>query len=111
MIIILFPRNEEVKVYVGRGVYETKNQPKKSIFKYEQGVLFCIGLAKVEIKEDWTITGKRCSVFDYKGKKIVTMYAYKKEILNNFARIRNITSSLSPWVEKNKSDKIWLLNL
>ena len=32
---VLFPRNEEGKVDVKRGVYETKNQPKKATFKYE----------------------------------------------------------------------------
>ena len=33
---ILFPINEEVKVYMGRVVYETNNQPKKATFKYEK---------------------------------------------------------------------------
>ena len=28
--------------------------------------------------------------------------------MNKFARIRKFTSSLSPWVEKIKTDKIWL---
>ena len=32
---VLFPRNEEGKVDVKIGVYETDNQPKKSTFKYE----------------------------------------------------------------------------
>ena len=32
----------------------------------------------------------------------------KKEIMNKFVRIRNLTSSSSPWVEKIKIDKIWL---
>ena len=27
---------------------------------------------------------------------------------NEFERIRNLTSSSSPWVEKIKTDKIWL---
>ena len=33
---------------------------------------------------------------------------YKNEILNEFARIRKLSSSLSPWVQKMKTDKIWL---
>ena len=33
---VLFPRNEECKVDMGRGVYEMSNQPKKSTFKYKQ---------------------------------------------------------------------------
>ena len=93
---VLFPRNEEGKLDVKRGVYETNNQPKKATFKYEQGGRLCLGVAKVEIKEYGTITGKNCPVFDYTGKKIVTIYAYKKEILNEFARIRKLTSSSSP---------------
>ena len=64
-------------------------------------------MAKVESKYG-TITGKRCPVFDYTEKKIFTIDAYKKEILNEFARIRKLTSLSSPWVKKIKTDKIWL---
>ena len=80
-----------------RGVYDTKNQPKRASFKYEKEGQFCLSVAKVEGQER-KIIGKRCPVFNYTEKKIVTMYAYKKEILNEFARIRNLTSLLSPWV-------------
>ena len=90
-----------------RGVYERNNQPKRATFKYEKERRFCLAVAKVESK-DGTITGKRCPVFDYTEKKIVTVDAYKKEILNEFARIRKLNLSLSPWVKKNKTDKIWL---
>ena len=44
---VLFPRNEEGKVDVERGVYETNNQPKKATFKYKQEGRFCLGVAKV----------------------------------------------------------------
>ena len=33
---VLFRRDEEGKVDVERGVYDTNNQPKRSIFKYDQ---------------------------------------------------------------------------
>ena len=33
---VLFPKNEERKVDVERGVYETNNQPNKATFKYKQ---------------------------------------------------------------------------
>ena len=49
------------------GVYETNNQPKKATFNYKQEIRLCLGLAKVESKEDGKITGKRCTVFDYTG--------------------------------------------
>ena len=64
-------------------------------------------MARVESKYG-TIKGERCPVFDYTEKKIVTIDAYKKEILNKFARIRKLTSSSSPRVKKIKTDKIWL---
>ena len=54
-----------------RGVYDTKNQQKKATFKYEQEGRFCLRVANVESK-DGKITGKRCLVFDYTEKKIVT---------------------------------------
>ena len=63
-------------------------------------------MAKVENKEDGTITGKRCPVLDYTGNKIVAIDAYKKEILNEFVRIRKLTSSSSPWVKTIKTEKI-----
>ena len=46
---------------VKRGVYETKNQPKKATFKYEQKGRFYLGVTKLEIKYG-KISGKRCPV-------------------------------------------------
>ena len=57
------------------GVYETNNRPKKATFKYEQEGRVCLVVAKVEFKEYVTITGMCCPVFDYVGKKIVTIGA------------------------------------
>ena len=61
-----------------RGVYETNNQTRRATFKYEQEGQFCLGVAKSE-SQDGTIIGKRCLVFDYTDKKIVTIYAYKTD--------------------------------
>ena len=47
-------------------------------------------------------------MFDYTGKKFFTIYAYKKEIRNEFLRIRKLTFPSSPWVEKRKTYNIWL---
>ena len=66
---------------------------------------------KLESKEDETITGKRCPVFNDTGRKIITIDAYKKEILNEFAIIRKITSPLSPWVGKLKLTRYSSVNL
>ena len=48
--------------------------------KYDQEGQFCLGVAKVESKEDGTITGKRWTMCDYTRKKISIVDAYKKEI-------------------------------
>ena len=77
------------------GIYYTNNQPMRATFKYEQEGQFCLGVAKVESK-DKTITGKRCPVLNYTEKKIFMLYAYKKEILNEFVRIRKLTLWSSP---------------
>ena len=47
-------------------------------------------------------------MFSYTGKKIVTISGYKNENRNEFARIRNLTSSSSPLVKKMRTGKIWL---
>ena len=91
---IRFPRYEEGNVGVKNGQYGTNNQPEKSTFKYEQEGRFCLGVAKIESKNG-TITGKRCPFFEYTGKKIVTIDTYKKEIIKEFARVRQLTSSSS----------------
>ena len=98
---IRFPRDEEGNIDVKNGKYDTNNQPKKSTFKYEQEGRFCLGAATIEGKNEM-ITGKRCPVFDYTGKKIVTIDVYKKEILKEFARVQNITSSSSHWTKKKQ---------
>ena len=64
-------------------------------------------MAKLE-SQYGTIIVKRCPVFDYTEKKIVTIDAYKKEMRNELEIIRKLTLSSSPWVEKIKTDKIWL---
>ena len=90
-----------------RGVYNTNNQPKRAIFKYEQEGQFYFSVAKVE-GQDGTIFCMRCPVFNYTEKQIIKINAYKKEIPNEFARISNLNLSLSPWVKNMKTDKIWI---
>ena len=89
---IRFPRDEEGNVDVKNGQYGTNNQPKRSTFKYEQEGRFFLGVANIESKNG-KITGKRCPVFNYTNKKIVKIGAYKKEIIKEFARVRQITLS------------------
>ena len=54
---IQFPRYEEGNIGVKNGKYDTKNQPKKATFKYEQEGRFCLSVANTEINNG-TITGK-----------------------------------------------------
>ena len=48
---------------VGRGVYETNNQPKRATFKYKQEERFCLGVTEVE-SQDGTIIGERFPFFE-----------------------------------------------
>ena len=91
---IRFPRYEEGDIDVKNGKYNMGNQSKKATFKYEQEGRFYLVVANIESKNG-KITGKRCPVFDYTNKKIVTIGVYKKEILKEFARVRQLTSSSS----------------
>ena len=53
------------------------NQPKNVTFKYEKEERLCLGIENI-----FTLGGKttrnNCPVFDYTGKKISTIDAYKK---------------------------------
>ena len=104
---IRFPGYEEGNVDVKNGQYGTNDQPQKDTFKYEQEERFCISVAKIEGK-NVRITGKQCPVFEYTCNKIVTIDAYKKEILKEFARVRQLNSSLSQWIKKTNIEKVWL---
>ena len=64
-------------------------------------------MAKVE-GQDGKIIGKRCPVFDYTEKKIVTISAYKQEMKHELQRVKNLNSSSSPWVEKIKTENLWI---
>ena len=74
---IWFPIDEEGNVDVKNGQYGTNNQPKNATFMYEQEGRFYLGVANIE-SNNGTITGKRCLVFEYTSKKIVTIDTYKK---------------------------------
>ena len=65
---IWFPRDEEGNIDVQPVKYDKNNQPKKSTFKYEQEVRFCLSVANIESK-DGTITGKVCPVFIIQGER------------------------------------------
>ena len=47
---IQLPRDEEGKIDVKSGKYDTNNQPKNSTFKYEQEGRFCLGASNIESK-------------------------------------------------------------
>ena len=55
---MFFPRDEEGKVNMERGVYDTNNKPKRANFQCGKEGPFCLGVAKLKSKEDRTITRK-----------------------------------------------------
>ena len=93
----------------GINSYEMNNQPKKSTFKYKQEGRLYIGVANIKNKYR-TIKRKYCPLFNYTDKKNITIDACKKEILNEFARIRKLTFSSSPWAEIFKLTRYGYVN-
>ena len=53
------------------------NQPNKASFKFYLDGILCVGVAKIESKEEM-ITGKICPFFEYTGEKIATIDMYQK---------------------------------
>ena len=84
-----------------------KNQPKKETFKYEQEGPFYLGVAKVESR-DGKITGKRCPVFKYTDKEIVTVDDYQKTNPKWICKNKVAYFVVVTMGRKIKTDKIWL---
>ena len=57
------------------------------------------------------ITGKQFPVFDYSGGNIVTIFALKKEIQKEFARVQKLTLSSSQWIGKQNQTRYGYVNL
>ena len=79
-VIFCFQEMKKRK-WMGKEVFiiQTINWREQPLYKQEGR--FCLGVAKVE-GQDGKIIGKRCTLFDYTDKKIVTISACKKEMRN-----------------------------
>ena len=68
-------------------------------YKYPNQARFCLGVAKV-MKLDGTVEGRRCNVFDYTSKKVVTIKDYELAVKQEIKRVKNLStkSLISPWI-------------
>ena len=107
---IQLPRDEEGDIDVKNGKYDTNNQLKKATFKYEKEGRFCLGVAKIKIKNGM-ITGKRCPVFGYSGEKIVTIDAYKKKKRKNLQEFESLLHHRHSGSKKQKQTRYVSVNL
>ena len=76
--------------------------PKSAIttFKYAGQARFCLGVTKVRLL-DGTTEGKRCKVFDYTSKQILTIQDYDKRIDDEIRRVKGLSSNHLQWVTNN----------
>ena len=107
---IRFPRDEEWNIDVKNSKYYTKNQPKKSTFKYEQEGRLCLGIADIESKNG-TITGKLCPVFDYSGKRQRPLMCTRKKYRNNQQEFESLLNNCHIGSKKQKQTRYGYVNL
>ena len=104
------PNNMQIRFYRGpNGRFDptstTLAPPAfRSVFKYTHEARFCLGVAKVRYT-DGSIKGLQSKVFNYSGKKIVSIKEWEKRCDDEIKRVKtlNIVRN-SPWV-KNPRDK------
>ena len=107
---IRFPRDEEGKMDVKTGKYDTKNQPNQATFKYEQEGRFCFGVDKTESKNG-AITDKLCPVFDYSGGNIVTIDAHTNKYRNNLQEFESLPHHRHNGLKEKKQTRYGYVNL
>ena len=93
---IRFPRNSGGTFHLEGGYGDKLYCP---TFKYPSQARFCLGVAKVSLL-DGSTEGRRCDVFDYMQKKIVTIKDYELAVKSEIKRVKylNIKSAISTWI-------------
>jgi hypothetical protein len=109
---IVLPTTADGIIDTKKGTYRYNNLPVRPTFKFPQEARFCLGVAKVELKEgndsQEVLVGKKCKVFDYSRKKLCTIPVYNKEIREAIKQVQNLRGGKhSSWVEKIKLTGCW----
>ena len=105
---VLFPRDETGKVDVKNGEY-SKEEISILNVKYEKECRMGLGCAMVAPLNDDNQTlpseGRRCHLFNYTGKVLVSVSEGEKLIAKEIERIKTCSSKSSKWIDKNNSDE------
>ena len=86
---IRFPRDGNGVYSIGSNSYNKKQS--RPSYKYPEQARFCFGVAKVKLL-DGSIIGRRCRLFDYTGKKMVSISDYEKLITKEIDRVKSMHS-------------------
>ena len=103
---IEFPRDEEGKVDIN-GKYSEKKLSRLNV-KYEKECRMGLGCAMVApLDRDGCVeqsVGRRCNLFDYTSKVLISLLDYKKMKLIEISRVKRCTSASTKWIEKTREE-------
>ena len=77
----------------------------KATFKYPEQTRFCLGVCKVKL-ENGSFEGRKCRVFDFTCKKIISIEDYEKKKQQEIFRVKSLKSdkATSPWIKRTRPD-------
>ena len=100
---VMFPRDETGKVNVKNGEYSKKEISILNV-KYEKECRMGLGCAMVAPLNDDNQTlpseGRRCHLFDYTGKVLVSVTEGEKLIAKEIERVKTCSAKSSKWMKK-----------
>ena len=101
---VLFPRSQDGNIDLENGSYSNKKITRLNV-KYEKEARLGLGCAMVApLDQDGSVlpcVGRRCNLFDYSTKVIISLDDYEKKIKTEISRVKKASSS-SNWVERTR---------
>ena len=105
---IEFPRDSSGKIDPKNGEYAGKKISRLNV-KYEKECRMGLGCAIVQPVDtnglDLPCEGRRCELFDYTSKTLISITDYKKMVASEIARVRKCPSTSKKWIEKRREDE------
>ena len=104
---IMFPRNSDGKIDTKNGEYSNKEISILNV-KYEKESRMGLGCAMVTPLDadnhPLPAEGRRCRLFDYTSKVLVSISDGKKMIANEIRRVKTCSSRTTKWIDRTASD-------
>ena len=100
---VRFHRDEEGKYSPSSPRLAPENR--KTTFKYPEQARFCLGVCKVKLLNG-SFEGRKCRVFDYTCKKIISIQDYEMKTRQEILRVKSLKSdkATSPWIKRTRPD-------